>query len=219
MDTRTRFRSAMRRAFLTASAAAAFCAVGLAPIPAAAAALDQLREFAVSTRSAKGQFTQQMIRSSGKAGETASGTFAFVRPGKFRWEVTKPDQQLIVTDGEMLHFYDADLKQVTVRRVGDAISATPAAILFGSDDLDQSFVLKELGERDGLVWLEALPRSREAGFERIRIGFRDRLPVAMEVRDAFSQMTRFEFTNVERNPQLDPGLFRFTAPEGVDVIQ
>jgi outer membrane lipoprotein carrier protein len=180
---------------------------------ARASAIDQLRQFASSTQAARGEFTQQQIRSNGRAGETSRGTFAFARPGRFRWEVSAPYEQLVVTDGERLHFYDKDLRQVTVRR------ATPAALLFGSNDLDAAFTLKEAGAADGLEWLEALPRSKESGFERIRIGFRAGLPEAMEVRDAFGQTTRFAFRGIERNPSIDPSQFRFTAPKGVDVVQ
>lgn len=184
-----------------------------------AGAIEQLRDFAKLTRSARGEFTQQQQRAGGRAAETVSGTFAFARPGRFRWEATRPYEQLIVTDGERLHFYDKDLKQVTVRKVGDAISATPAAILFGSNDLDTSFVLKEMPAVDGLEWLEATPKARDGGFDWIRIGFRDGLPAAMEVRDAFGQVTRFGFRALERNPSLDPSLFRFVPPQGVDVVQ
>jgi outer membrane lipoprotein carrier protein len=185
----------------------------------AAGAIDQLREFATGTRSARGEFTQQSLKSSGRGGETASGTFAFSRPGRFRWEVAQPYEQLIVTDGERVHFFDKDLRQVTVRRLGDAVSDTPAAVLFGSNELDGRFNLKEAGASEGLEWLEAVPKTRESGFDWIRIGFRSGLPQAMEVRDAFGQITRFTFRSLERNPTLDPALFRFTAPKGVDVVQ
>jgi outer membrane lipoprotein carrier protein len=204
-----------RRALL----AAGFAVAALAPLPAAAAALDQLRSFASGTQAARGEFTQQQVRSSGRTGESASGRFAFARPGRFRWEVQQPYEQTIVTDGERLYFYDKDLKQVTVRKVDDAVSATPAAILFGANDLDAHFELKEAGTADGVEWLEAVPRNRDSGFDRIRIGFRGGLPEAMEVRDAFGQTTRFAFRAIERNPSLDPGLFRFTTPAGVDVIR
>lgn len=189
------------------------------PAPARAGAIEQLREFANGTRSARGEFSQQQVRASGRPAESASGTFAFVRPGRFRWEVAQPYEQLIVTDGERLHFYDKDLKQVTVRKVGDAVAATPAAILFGSNDLDANFTIREAGAVDGLEWLEAVPKAKDSGFDRIRIGLRGGLPEAMEVRDAFGQTTRFAFRAIERNPPLDAGLFRFTAPKGVDVVQ
>ena len=48
-------------------------------------------------------------------------------------------------DGKKLHFYDKDLRQVTVRPAGEAIQATPAAVLFGFGDLNDSFRLSELG--------------------------------------------------------------------------
>jgi outer membrane lipoprotein carrier protein len=207
------------RSALLGAVAAALMALAAVPGAASAAAIDQLREFASGTKTARGTFTQQQVRSSGRSGENASGTFAFSRPGRFRWEVAVPYEQLIVTDGEQLHFYDKDLRQVTVRKVGDAIAATPAAILFGSNDLDASFVLKDAGTVDGVDWLEAVPKQKESGFDRIRIGFRGGLPEAMEVRDAFGQTTRFAFSKIERNPALDAGLFRFAVPKGVDVVQ
>jgi outer membrane lipoprotein carrier protein len=182
-------------------------------------AIEQLRGFVSDTRSASGAFTQQVVRTSGRPGETSSGNFAFTRPGKFRWAVQRPYEQLIVADGERLHFYDADLRQVTVRRMGDALAATPAALLFGTADLDASFVFSEMGERDGLAWLEAVPKSKESGFDRIQLGLRGGAPMAMEVRDAFNQVTRFTFRDVERNRPLDQNLFRFTPPPGVDVIR
>jgi len=198
---------------------AAVAGVALAALPAAAAALDQLRGFVTGTPAARGEFTQQQIRSNGRVGESASGRFAFARPGRFRWDVLRPYEQTIVTDGARLYFYDKDLRQVTVRKVDDAISATPAAILFGANDLDAHFALKEAGTADGVEWLEAVPRNRESGFDRIRIGFRGGLPEAMEVLDAFGQTTRFAFRGIERNPTMDPDLFRFQTPAGVDVIR
>jgi len=209
-------------------AAAGVCAqpVG-APAAAAAAApggassgpaIAQLREFLQGTRSARGSFTQRTLRSAGPP-ETASGVFAFQRPGRFRWEVRKPWDQLLVADGEKLHFLDRDLNQVTVRRLAEAGAASPAALLFGSGDLERGFALREEGARDGLDWVLARPRSREAGFERILIGLRGGLPETMEVLDAFGRTTVFVFSGLERNPRLDPELFRFTAPRGADIIE
>lgn len=219
--TRTVTRTHTGSASRWAARLSVLCLIVLAQFPsfAVASAIEQLRIFATSTSSARGEFLQQQVRTSGRSGEASSGTFAFIRPGRFRWEVLKPIEQLIVTDGERVHFYDKDLKQVTVRKVTDAVSATPAAILFGSNDLEANFTIKDLGTSDGVDWLEAVPRSKESGFDRIRIGFRTGLPVAMEVLDSFGQTTRFVFRAIDRNPKLEGALFRFTAPAGVDVVQ
>ncbi len=171
------------------------------------------------TQSARGEFTQRTARAGGARAESGSGAFWFARPGRFRWEVRTPYEQLMLADAQKLYFYDKDLNQVTVRKLADSLGASPAAILFGSDALERNFTLEEAGERDGLDWLDALPKSKDAGFDRILIGFRGGLPQAMEVLDAFGRVTQFTFRNLERNPKLDPELFRFVAPKGADVVQ
>jgi outer membrane lipoprotein carrier protein len=193
---------------------------GAAAAPASAAgAIDQLKAFSQATRSARGDFQQQLVKQSGQASAPAKGEFAFARPGRFRWEIQSPYQQLIVTDGSKLYFYDKDLKQVTVRQAGDVISATPAAVLFGGADLDSAFALAEAGENDGLQWVEAVPKVADSGFDRIRVGMREGLPAQMEVKDAFGQVNRFTFTRISRNAAVPDEDFRFAPPPGVDVIQ
>ncbi|MFP5407368.1 MAG: outer membrane lipoprotein chaperone LolA, partial [Gammaproteobacteria bacterium] len=182
-------------------------------MPARAGGLDQLHEFLSQTHSARGNFSQK-VQHSGQTLETTRGVFAFSRPGKFRWEVREPFEQLMVADGERLWFYDKDLDQVTIRKLGNALGSTPAAILFGSTELESGFKLRELDERDGLQWIEALPKNTEQGFDRIAIGLRNGLPEAMEVRDAFARTSVFAFSDIERNPELPDTLFRFTPPPG-----
>lgn len=156
---------------------------------------------------------------SGRGGASSRGRFAFLRPGNFRWEIESPDQQLIVTDGRKLHFYDKDLQQVTVREAGDAIQATPAAVLFGMGDLEESFRLGDLGTRGGVAWIEAVPRTPDSGFERIRVGMRDGKPVAMEVLDGFGQVNRYEFSQLDVSTPVPAERFRFVPPKGVDVLE
>jgi outer membrane lipoprotein carrier protein len=196
----------------------AFAALMTCGIAAHANALDDLHAFAAQTKTAKGNFTQH-VASRTKASPPTSGEFIFARPGRFRWSYNKPYEQLLVADGEKLSIYDKDLNQVTVRRLGDALGNTPAAILFGSSDLDQSFDLKDAGTRNGIAWLDASPKSRDTQFEKISIGFRNGELAAMELRDALGQTTMLEFSNVERNPKVDASTFAFTPPKGADVLQ
>ncbi|PAS97464.1 MAG: outer membrane lipoprotein carrier protein LolA [Candidatus Dactylopiibacterium carminicum] len=190
----------------------------LAPALASAAALDQLKHFLEQTKTARASFSQQVITKTGRPGQQAGGSMSFLRPGKFRWEYTKPYNQLIVGDGSKLWSYDKDLEQVVIKPMGDTLGATPAALLAGSNDLQKNFTLREDGTANGLEWLEATPRTSEAGFEWVRIGLKDNLPQAMEVRDNFGQTTMLSFTGFERNPPLPADQFRFTPPPGVDVV-
>jgi len=185
-----------------------------------AAALDQFKTFVAGTKSAKGEFTQQQQRKSanGKATPASSGSFVFARPGKFIWNYTKPYEQLLQADGDQLYIYDKDLNQVTVKKLGNALGSSPAAILFGSNDLEKNFTLSEAGTRDGLEWLSAVPKARDTTFEQISIGLRDGIPQAMELKDTFGQTSVLKFTNFQRNPPLGAQQFKFEMPKGADVI-
>ena len=187
---------------------------------AQAAALDQFKSFVSTTKAARGEFTQQQLRKSanGKAAPASSGSFVFARPGKFIWTYEKPYEQVLQADGEQLYIYDKDLNQVTIRKLGNALGSSPAAILFGSNNLEQNFTLTEAGERDGLEWLNAVPKTKDTTFEQISIGLKGGVPVAMELKDTFGQTSVLKFTNFQRNPSLGAQQFKFEIPKGADVL-
>ncbi|RTZ42366.1 outer membrane lipoprotein chaperone LolA [Candidimonas sp. SYP-B2681] len=180
---------------------------------------EQLRDFASRVTSGTGQFTQQTVGSNGGGKRPQSGEFSFQRPGQFKWAVTKPYEQLIVSDGKLVYQYDPDLAQVTQRKVDQSIGASPAAILFGSGSLDDAFLIKALPAKDGLDWLRATPRSADAGFTHVDIGFKASMPARLELLDSFGQVTRIELTNIKANPRLPATEFQFKAPDGVDVVK
>lgn len=193
---------------------------GALAMPAAqAAAVDELRSFLTQTRVAGGEFTQRVSGRAGATPQDSRGHFVFQRPGKFRWVYVKPYEQVIVADGERLYLYDRDLSQVTVRKLGGALPASPASILFGSNEFERDFEVRDGGTRDGLAWVIATPKERDSPFERIEIGFRDGLPAAMQLRDSFGQVSTLTFTRIERNPRVDAQTFRFTPPPGTDVLE
>lgn len=190
---------------------------------AAASALEQFKSFVATTKSAQGEFTQRLVKadSSGnaKVSNLSTGNFTFARPGKFIWTYQKPYEQLLQADGEKLYIYDKDLNQVTVKKLGNALGSSPAAILFGSNDLEKNFTLKEAGVKEGLEWLQAIPKARDTTFEQIGIGLRNGVPEAMELRDSFGQVSLLTFKNFEKNPPMKADHFRFVVPKGADVFQ
>lgn len=196
-----------------------FLALSLAlPGLAQANSLDALKAFIKDIHSARGSFSQQVMDKSGRVKQQSSGTLAFSRPGKFRWVYQKPYEQLIVGDGTKLWLYDADLEQVTERRLGDALGSSPAALLAGNNEIEKFFDLKDLGKRGGVEWLEAKPKDRESTFDSVRMGFADSQLTTMELTDNFGQTTVLRFSRMERNPSLNANEFKFAPPKGADVI-
>lgn len=187
-------------------------------VSASAASIERFKDFVRTTQSASAQFEQKVHDRSGRLVQEAKGRFVFQRPGRFRWVYDKPVDQLIVGDGERVWIYDRDLNQVTVRRISKALGSTPAALLAGSSDVEQAFELSDAGTRGGLEWLEARPRDRDAGFERIRMGFSAAGLEAMELTDHFGQTTVLRFSALVRNPKVGSAEFRFEPPKGADVL-
>ncbi|MFA6120250.1 MAG: outer membrane lipoprotein chaperone LolA [Sideroxydans sp.] len=195
---------------------AALC---LAALEAHAAATDKLKSFISATRSAQANFTQEVKDKNGKRLQSASGTMQFVRPSKFRWEYRKPYAQLIVGDGQKFWMYDADLNQVTVKRLDAALGSSPAALLSGSNEIERGFVLSNIQGRDGLEWLQAKPKSNETTFEKILMAFNAKSQlVVMELHDAFGNHTVLRFSELVKNPPMSPQRFKFVPPKGADVL-
>nr|WP_314862118.1 outer membrane lipoprotein chaperone LolA [uncultured Undibacterium sp.] len=189
---------------------------------AQASAIDQFRSFIVNNKTAKGEFLQvQMKTANGvsKIGKSSSGTFRFARPGKFIWTYIKPYEQVLQADGDNLYLYDKDLNQVTIKKLGNAIASSPAAILFGNVDLDKNFVMKDVGVKQGVEWLEATPKTKDSQFETIGIGMKDGVPVGMELRDSFGQLSLVTLKNFEKNPAFATDQFKFVVPQGAEVLR
>ncbi|PFH26837.1 outer membrane lipoprotein chaperone LolA [Burkholderia sp. JKS000303] len=212
-------------------AAFAGASLMLAATHAFAGGTEQLKAFVSQVHAAKGDFTQQIVKAPSKAtnaasaaqampkpNDNSSGTFVFSRPGKFIWTYQKPYQQVLQADGDKLYVYDRDLNQVTERKLNGALGASPAAILFGSNDLDKNYTLHDAGEKGGIEWLEMLPKAQDTQFQRIGIGFRNGTLAAMELHDVFGNVTLLTFTNIQTNPPLKSDTFKFVVPKGADVI-
>ncbi len=191
--------------------------LSLMAVSAQANAIDDFRTFITSTQSARSEFAQTVFDARGKLTQQSAGTLSFVRPGKFRMQYTKP-AQTIVGDGSRVSFFDADLNQVTVRKVEAAFSSTPAALLAGKGDIEAAFTLIDGGTSDEMEWVNAEPKSKDAGIEKVRLGFAKNQLAAMELFDAFGNRTRIAFIKFERNAKIEAKEFVFVPPKGADVI-
>lgn len=190
----------------------------LLPGMALASGVDSLHGFLLHSHTMRAQFTQTVVDRNGKQVQNASGVMQFSRPGKFRWVYEKPYAQLIVGDGVKVWMYDADLNQVTVKKLDKALGSTPAALLAGNNEIEHNFDLIDGGRGEGLEWVEASPKTQDGSFEKIRLAFRDGTLAVMELRDHFGQTTTIRFLQLELNPKLAAKSFVFAPPAGADVV-
>ncbi len=189
--------------------------------------LQELENFLREVRSAQASFTQ-VVTSPQRAGETvarsktSSGRFEFLRPGRFRFEYTKPFPQTIVADGQTLWLYDVDLNQVTARAQKDALGSTPAALIASGTDLPslgEVFDLKALPARDGVEWVEARPKARDGQLQSVRVGFKAGQLALLEIADSLGQRSVLTFSQWQGNAPLKAEQFRFQPPAGASVVR
>jgi outer membrane lipoprotein carrier protein len=197
---------------------AVFAPVFVAQAALAQSAAERLGNFFGEVQTLDAQFTQRVFGEEGEQVAESSGNVQLMRPGRFRWEYEKPDQQLILADGERLWIYDPELEQATVKAMKDALGAAPIMLLTGDQPLEEQFRVEQAGPRDGLEWVELIPKVQDMEFNRIKLGLDEDSVEQMVLHDQFGQTTVIRLHNVRTNVEIDPATFRFEPPEGTDVI-
>jgi outer membrane lipoprotein carrier protein len=183
------------------------------------APVKQLKSILSSTKTLTADFRQVSLNRKGQPIHTSHGVFYLSRPGKFRWDYKKPFIQEIVSDSSKVWFYDADLEQVTIKKLDDSLGSTPALLLSGDIALEKNFSIEKQGIDEGLQWIKLSPKKKESEFNYILIGLNDGVLGGMELSDNFGQLTRIYFSNIKKNKKLDNSIFTFVAPKGVDVFE
>ncbi len=191
-----------------------------------------LDRFLDGLHSLRTRFTQTVTGAHGRVVSQATGELVVLRPGKFRWEShpagasgagqsdsgQSDSGQLLIADGRNLWFYDADLQQVTVRPQSTALTATPAMLLSGGAHVLDAFEVSDAGKKDGLDWVQVVPKAADADFKDARLGFSGNELERMILEDKLGQTASLSFQDTERNAPVAPSEVSFTPPAGTDVI-
>ncbi len=188
------------------------------PNSSAADAVDKLNRFFDQVETFSAEFEQVVLDENLNRIEESTGHMWIARPGRFRWDYEPPLEQQIVSDGERVWVYDVELEQVTVQGLGDAVGRTPAILLAGRGDLEDNYRIEDRGLHGQVEWVALVPKRDDGNFSEIQLGFEGESFRLLQLADQLDQITRIVFSGNEVNPQLEPTLFDFTPPPGVDVI-
>jgi len=164
-------------------------------------------------------FEQQILDAGGERLQEARGKMWLSRPGKFRWEVDAPYQQVVVSDGDEVVLYDPDLEQATVQPLDQRVTHTPALLLSGSaDELVANFDVTR-SQQGSAERFTLLPTDPDTLFEELTMTFRGERLVGLEMLDSTGQRTAIAFRDVQINQAIEAGRFDFRIPDGTDVIR
>ena len=180
---------------------------------------DQVQDF-------EAHFTQRVVHRIVHKVIEESGTMAFKRPGRMRWEYQNPENKLFVTDGEKSYFYVPEDRQVIVSHTpGGAMGlaeGSPFSIIMGETRLLDAFEVKnsDSGPQVGGEVLLLIPRRPQEDFEEAEIEVRPENGQILRVSllDSQGNRTEFLFDEIRENRGLVDSMFRFSVPSGVDIL-
>ncbi|MEH6528474.1 MAG: outer membrane lipoprotein chaperone LolA [Porticoccus sp.] len=178
----------------------------------------ELRQLLTNLNTLNTSFQQTVYSSDATVIQQTSGQLHAARPGKVRWQTEPPMEQLLVSDGETLWIYDPDLEQVTIKPFNQDLSKTPAILFIGNlDTLEQSYkIYIEQGE---VINFSLIPIADDSLYEKVALSFSGKTPTTMTLWDSLGQKTEIKFSSTTLNESIDPALFSFEPPEGVDILR
>jgi outer membrane lipoprotein carrier protein len=165
------------------------------------------------------KFTQQVIDNDGNVIQEGSGILAISKPNLVHWQTLEPDENLIVSDGDNIWFYDPWVDQVTAYLFKNSVANTPI-LLLTNDDLslwadykvsqinNETFAIVSLNSNSQIKTLElTFNKTADQQEQLAQITFLD----------ATGQLSKISLVDADYKNAPNASLFQFTLPEGVTV--
>lgn len=152
---------------------------------------------------------------------TESGTLFLRKPGRMLWQYSSPAGKIFLLDGKYAWFYskgDAQVQRISAKEVDDLRS--PLRFLLGHTELEKEITgLKLTGVANGRFTLTGIPKGQENRVTRLSLTVTaDGTITAIEVEGTDGSTTRFTFTNEQPDAPIPSGIFHFTPPPDVPVV-
>lgn len=161
---------------------------------------------------------------------TSSGRVYIKKPGLLRWDYLDPNVEEIYVNRNDVMMYVPEHKQVLVGKLTQmAASQAPLQLLQGVAKLDEEFEIEPArgGERGegGLPLVTLLPKSSENGPSRslvkivLEVQPKTHFIKTVAIHEISGNISTFQFSNLNANTGLNPSLFQFEVPPGVEVVK
>ncbi|WP_319407461.1 outer membrane lipoprotein carrier protein LolA [uncultured Desulfosarcina sp.] len=168
-------------------------------------------------------FEQESILKAMAVTDTASGRLMVRQPGKMRWEYLVPDPQTIITDGNDLWIYRPQENQVLVGKAPSFFGeGKGAGFLSNIKTVRKSFQLSLEPAEDATHYrLKLLPNKSSVDLMAVELDIAKKTfnLVRITTFNVYGDETRIELKNVNFNDPPPEELFRFSVPEGADVLK
>jgi outer membrane lipoprotein carrier protein len=163
----------------------------------------------------QGSFSQRQYGQDNKLLAESNGTFRLLRPGYFAWEISSPDNQLVIAGPEFIWHHDRDLETVTRRPITTDAEMTPLQILGGDEAaLREKFQV----QRKAAGTFVLTPQSTDVGFKQLTLYLDKNQITGMEIQDNLDQSVVIKFGDLDSTSALSSADFAFSPPAGADLF-
>ncbi|KPD02013.1 outer membrane lipoprotein chaperone LolA [Moellerella wisconsensis] len=158
-------------------------------------------------------FSQKVTSAEGDLIQEGRGELWIQRPNLFNWNMTSPDESVLISDGKDLWFYNPFVEQVTVTSLNDATNDTPFMLITRNNPQDwkqysiiqqgNSFDLKPK-QLNGTLKGFSITVSPDGTIEKFSAIEQD------------GQVSAYQL-NTQKNGPVDKSKFRLKIPQGVTL--
>jgi outer membrane lipoprotein carrier protein len=156
----------------------------------------------------------------GHARPPEMGILTLRKQGKMRWDYTRPEGKLFVSDGKNIYLYTAKDNRVEKVSLKDSEDMrAPFAFLLGRLDMKKEFRDFQVRQGDGGVWLDASAKDMHVPYDGIEMLIASEGSIReLKVKGRDQSILAYSFTNEKVNPPVSDQQFHFTIPRGAEVV-
>ncbi len=150
-----------------------------------------------------------------------AGTLRLRKKGKMRWDYSRPEGKLFVSDGKEIYLYTASDNRVEKVPLKDTEDMrAPLAFLLGHLDMKKEFGDFQTRAGDAGTWLDATGKSDHVPYQQIQMLIApDGSIQKLNVVGRDQSLLSYTFSDEKVNPRLNDDLFHFQIPPGAEVVK
>jgi outer membrane lipoprotein carrier protein len=192
--------------------------------------LDRMQKRYDQAKDFRARFSQNYVRAVIGRSTLSTGTLAFKKPGRMRWDYDKPEARMFLSNGQVLWLYEPEEKQAFKQDLKSSQLPAALAFLMGKGKITDEFdvaLAKEakdakdkLPGRPGDIRLSLAPRQPQSTYKSIVfvVDPQEFLVRESVLVDAQGNTNHFVFDGIQVNTKIPDALFKWTPPAGVRVV-
>ena len=183
--------------------------------------VERMQGFYERTQDFTADFKQEYLYKTFNRTVVSTGTVAFQKPAKMRWEYLTPSKRTFVLSGDRIYALDPEAQTLTKAALPTSQLSASVTFLWGKGKLADEFDISRTECKECLgTLLTLVPKKPDARFREVQL---DIDPKTAQVRrsivvDPDGSRNVITFSNLKTNVGLPKDTFQLTPPPGTQII-